>query len=107
MLKKKEKSVRKKTTLIEYTSGNTGIAVSAIGAMKGYKVKIYLQDGTSQERFDIMKAFGADVKRISNVPEIQEALKTTNNDFVAATNILKQHITTQQAEKSGKILKEI
>ncbi len=28
--------------------------------MKGYKVKIYLQDGTSQERFDIMKAFGAD-----------------------------------------------
>ena len=36
-----------KTTLIEYTSGNTGIAVSAIGAMKGYKVKIYLQDGTS------------------------------------------------------------
>ena len=55
--------------------------------MKGYKVKIYLQDGTSQERFDIMKAFGADVSRISDVPEIQDALKTTNNDFVAATNI--------------------
>ena len=86
-----------KTTLIEYTSGNIGIAVSAIGAMKGYKVKIYLQDGTSQERFDIMKAFGADVTRISNVPEIQEALKTTNNDFVAATNILKQHIRDRQA----------
>ena len=62
-----------------------------------YKVKIYLQDGTSQERFDIMKAFGADVTRISNVPEIQEALKTTNNDFVAATNILKQHIRDRQA----------
>ena len=64
--------------------------------MKGYKVKIYLQDGTSQERFDIMKAFGVDVTRISNVPEIQEALKTTNNDFVAATNILKQHIRDRQ-----------
>lgn len=86
-----------KTTLIEYTSGNTGIAVSAIGAMKGYKVKIYLQDGTSQERFDIMNAFGADVSRISDVPEIQDALKTTNNDFVAATNILKQHIRDRQA----------
>ena len=85
------------TTLIEYTSGNTGIAVSAIGAMKGYDVTIYLQDGTSQERFDIMKAFGANVTRISNVPEIQEALKTTNNDFVAATNILKQHIRDRQA----------
>ena len=45
------------TTLVEYTSGNTGIAVSAIGAMKGYDVTIYLQDGTSQERFDIMKAY--------------------------------------------------
>ncbi|MBO4387283.1 MAG: cysteine synthase family protein [Treponema sp.] len=86
-----------KTTLIEYTSGNTGIAVSAIGAMKGYDVTIYLQDGTSQERFDIMKAFGANVTRISNVPEIQEALKTTNGDFVAATNILKQHIRDRQA----------
>ena len=85
------------TTLVEYTSGNTGIAVSAIGAMKGYDVTIYLQDGTSQERFDIMKAFGANVSRISNVPEIQEALKTTNGDFVAATNILKQHIRDRQA----------
>ncbi len=86
-----------KTTLIEYTSGNTGIAVSAIGAMKGYDVTIFLQDGTSQERFDIMKAFGANVTHISNVPEIQEALKTTNGDFVAATNILKQHIRDRQA----------
>ena len=85
------------TTLIEYTSGNTGIAVSAIGAMKGYDVTIYLQDGTSQERFDIMKAFGANVSRISDVPEIQEALKTTNGDFVAATNILKQHVRDRQA----------
>ena len=85
------------TTLVEYTSGNTGIAVSAIGAMKGYDVTIYLQDGTSQERFDIMKAFGANVSRISDVPEIQEALKTTNGDFVAATNILKQHIRDRQA----------
>ena len=85
------------TTLIEYTSGNTGIAVSAIGAMKGYDVTIFLQDGTSQERFDIMKAFGANVTRISNVPEIQDALKETNGDFVAATNILKQHIRDRQA----------
>lgn len=86
-----------KTTLIEYTSGNTGIAVSAIGAMKGYKVRIYLQDGVSQERLQVMKAFGADVTKISDVPELQDALKASNNDFVAATNILKQHIRDRQA----------
>ena len=32
------------------------------------------------------------VARISDVPELQDALKATNNDFVAATNLLKQHI---------------
>ncbi len=88
-----------KTTLVEYTSGNTGIAVSAIGAMKGYKVQIYLQDGTSHERAQMMRAFGAKVTRISNVPEIQEQLKATNNDFVAATNVLKQHL--RDAQKAG------
>ena len=86
-----------KTTLIEYTSGNTGIAVSAIGAMKGYKVQIYLQDGVSKERLQVMKAFGANVTKISEVPELQDALKATNNDFVAATNILKQHIRDRQS----------
>ncbi len=86
-----------KTTLIEYTSGNTGIAVSAFGAMKGYKVQIYLQDGVSRERLQVMKAFGAKVTKISEVPELQDALKATNNDFVAATNILKQHIRDRQA----------
>ena len=86
-----------KTTLIEYTSGNTGIAVSAIGAMKGYKVRIYLQDGVSHERLQVMRAFGAKVTKISDVPELQDALKATNNDFVAATNILKQHIRDRQA----------
>jgi len=86
-----------KTTLIEYTSGNTGIAVSAIGAMKGYKVQIYLQEGVSRERLQVMKAFGANVTKIGDVPELQDALKATNNDFVAATNILKQHIRERQA----------
>ncbi len=85
------------TTLIEYTSGNTGIAVSAIGAMKGYKVQIYLQEGVSQERLQVMKAFGANVQKISEVPELQDELKATNNDFVAATNILKQHIRERQS----------
>jgi len=86
-----------KTTLIEYTSGNTGIAVSALGAMKGYKVQIYLQEGVSRERLQVMKAFGANVTKIGDVPELQDALKATNNDFVAATNILKQHIRDRQA----------
>jgi cysteine synthase A len=60
-------------------------------------VQIFLQEGVSRERLQVMKAFGANVTKIGDVPELQDALKATNNDFVAATNILKQHIRDRQA----------
>lgn len=86
-----------RTTLIEYTSGNTGIAVAAFGAMKGYKAQIYLQEGVSRERLQMMRAFGATVTKIGDVPELQDKLRETNNDFVAATNLLKQHLRDRQS----------
>ena len=86
-----------RTTLIEFTSGNTGIAVAAFGAMKGYKVQIYLQEGVSRERLQMMRAFGATVTKIGDVPELQDKLRETNNDFVAATNLLKQHLRDRQS----------
>src|SRR6202795_1259865 len=37
-------------TIVDATSGNTGIAYAMIGAARGYKVKLYLPDNASQER---------------------------------------------------------
>lgn len=48
-------------TIVEPTSGNTGIAIAMIGALKGYRVVIIMPETMSVERRIIMKAYGADI----------------------------------------------
>jgi cysteine synthase B len=48
-------------TLIEATSGNTGIALAMVAAIKGYKMLLIMPDNLSQERKDAMTAYGAEL----------------------------------------------
>lgn len=78
-------------TLIEFTSGNTGIALASFAAAKGYKFKIGLQDGVSAERLKLLEAYNAiivdaDPAKIQAVFDNgMGAFEDILNDFMAVT----------------------
>lgn len=60
-------------TLIEATSGNTGIALAMIAAMKGYRMKLLMPENMSKERQASMRAYGAELILVSREQGIEGA----------------------------------
>ena len=65
-------------TLIEATSGNTGIALAMIAAIKGYKMVLVMQENLSQERRDAMTAYGAELILVSEEQGMEGARDLAN-----------------------------
>lgn len=63
MINRAEKDglVHKDTIIVEPTSGNQGIGLALIGAVKGYQTKIIMPDSVSEERRKLVKGYGAEV----------------------------------------------
>lgn len=86
----------KDKTIIETTSGNTGIGLAAIAAAKGYKLRIYMQDGVSEERTKVVKAYGTEVVPFSDVPEMVAAFEETDGDFVETIKVFRETVVDKE-----------
>ena len=70
--------IRPGDTLIEATSGNTGIALAMIAAIRGYKMVLVMQENLSQERRDAMTAYGAELILVSEEQGMEGARDLAN-----------------------------
>lgn len=72
--------IHEDTIIVEPTSGNQGIGLSLVGAVKGYQVRIIMPDSVSEERRKLMRHYGAEVILIhddGNIGKcIEECLQT-------------------------------
>jgi len=67
--------INKDTIIVEPTSGNQGIGLSLIGAVKGYKVRIIMPDSVSEERRKLVNAYGAELVLIHDDGDIGKCIE--------------------------------
>lgn len=71
----KEGKINENTVIVEPTSGNQGIGLALVGAVKGYKVKIIMPDSVSEERRKLVKHYGAEVILIHDDGDIGKCIE--------------------------------
>lgn len=71
--------INEETIIVEPTSGNQGIGLALVGAVRGYKTRIIMPDSVSEERRKLMKHYGAEVVLVHDAGNIGECIEECLN----------------------------
>ncbi len=110
--------INKDTVIVEPTSGNQGIGLALVGAVRGYKTIIIMPDSVSEERRKLVRHYGAEVKLVHDAGNIgkcideclQLALKMqaeNNNVFVPQQFENPANVEIQRNVTGKEILKQV
>lgn len=75
--------LHKDTIIVEPTSGNQGIGLALVGAVKGYKTVIIMPDSVSEERRKLIRHYGAEVRLIHDAGDIGACIEECLNTALA------------------------
>lgn len=103
MIQKAEEAgeLTEEKTILEPTSGNTGIALAMIGAAKGYRVKLFMPECVSTERRLILEAFGAETVLTPASEGIDGAIRRAHQTLNEAP---KRYYMPNQFENENNVL---
>ena len=90
--------INKDTIIVEPTSGNQGIGLALVGAVRGYKTIIIMPDSVSEERRKLVKHYGAEVKLIHDSGDIGECIKDCVNTAIRMSHENPNVFVPQQFE---------
>lgn len=110
----KNGSVHAGDTIVEATSGNTGIAFSAMAAYLGHPMIVYMPDWMSEERIKIMQSFGAEVRLVSREEggflgsvAMAEKLAENNGVFLPGQFSNPDNVTAHMTDTAAETLRQL
>ena len=93
--------INKDTIIVEPTSGNQGIGLALVGAVRGYKTIIIMPDSVSEERRKLVKHYGAEVKLVHDSGDIGECIKDCVNTAIKMAHENPNVFVPQQFENQA------